>query len=247
MQVLGGVTNRYRCVGFHDVTLSKCVTHAYQALAVHELRPWFGAVLWDKKHSGNPGQTVQQVWFPGTHCDVGGGNQSESLSNAAWLWMLHQAESLDLAFDQTYVNANSQADHTGRLFNSSGKLWRAIGLRVRSFGAGLNECRHPTLDQRISHVAALRAGLSTAKKLRRFVKMHVQRWDVADANVMKSVSACALPGAPRAGSGHHDGAELDVYSEDERETTRRNLENLKERKLATPEEQLRLRPPDDQT
>jgi uncharacterized protein (DUF2235 family) len=67
-------------VGFHDTELSRNVSHAFQALAVHELRSAFAPALWSNK---NAAQVVEQAWFPGTHCDVGGGNPSHDLSDIA--------------------------------------------------------------------------------------------------------------------------------------------------------------------
>ena len=63
-----------RNVRFHDTQLGASVRHGFHAVAIDENRPSFQATLWtlapgDTPH---PGQTIEQVWFPGVHGSVGG-------------------------------------------------------------------------------------------------------------------------------------------------------------------------------
>jgi uncharacterized protein (DUF2235 family) len=74
---------------FHDTTLTKNVTHAYQALAIHELRRPFKPVFWTKK--ADPSQKVEQVWFAGAHSNVGGGYGRTGLSSYALDWMAYKS------------------------------------------------------------------------------------------------------------------------------------------------------------
>lgn len=48
---------------------------------------------WDKSH-----QTVQQVWFPGAHSDVGGGYSDFGLAHDALAWMHSEAKQQGLRF-----------------------------------------------------------------------------------------------------------------------------------------------------
>jgi T6SS, Phospholipase effector Tle1-like, catalytic domain len=48
---------------------------------------------------------VQQVWFPGVHCDVGGSYAEAELSNITLRWMIDNAEAQGLVFDQTAVDS----------------------------------------------------------------------------------------------------------------------------------------------
>ena len=66
------------------------------AVALDERRAYFVQNLW-----GNQPQDVEQVWFPGVHCDVGGGyGEPESgLSAIALRWMTEKAEATGLAFN----------------------------------------------------------------------------------------------------------------------------------------------------
>jgi uncharacterized protein (DUF2235 family) len=74
------------------------------AVALDERRAYFRQNLWTSKP--RDGQIVRQVWFPGVHCDVGGGyKEAESgLSKIALEWMLDQVGGA-LAFDQKRVEA----------------------------------------------------------------------------------------------------------------------------------------------
>ena len=56
---------------FHDTELSGIVENAYHAAAVDEHRQDYDVCLWNPQ--SKPGQTMEQRWFIGAHCDVGGG------------------------------------------------------------------------------------------------------------------------------------------------------------------------------
>ncbi|CCG07729.1 T6SS phospholipase effector Tle1-like catalytic domain-containing protein [Pararhodospirillum photometricum] len=77
---------------FADDRLSDRVRHACQAFALDETRsppaPWSNVAA---------RRTVSQLWFPGTHEDVGGALGQTSLSNAALAWMMEQAAACGLA------------------------------------------------------------------------------------------------------------------------------------------------------
>jgi uncharacterized protein (DUF2235 family) len=76
--------------GFHDLKLSSRVDFAFQALSIDEHRPPYRPTPWeDQAQSAH--QTLSQVWFSGTHGDVGGGYRDPSLSEIALMWMVGQA------------------------------------------------------------------------------------------------------------------------------------------------------------
>lgn len=88
--------------GFHDTQLSSTVDAAFHALAVDELRRPFEPTLW-QRDTNAVGQHVEQVWFSGDHCDVGGGHRDSALADIALLWMVQRAASCGLAFrDDAY-------------------------------------------------------------------------------------------------------------------------------------------------
>jgi uncharacterized protein (DUF2235 family) len=92
-------------VDFHDTALASNVTHAYHALAIHEYREHFLPTLWTTKE---PHQTVEQVWFPGAHSDIGGGLAESGLSNIPLRWMAMKAESQGLEVNNFYLNQFAQ-------------------------------------------------------------------------------------------------------------------------------------------
>jgi uncharacterized protein (DUF2235 family) len=74
------------------------------AIAIDERRAFFRSHLWrparDPSTAGP--KDLKQVWFPGVHCDVGGGypEAQSGLSKLALEWMLGEAESAKLLVDQ---------------------------------------------------------------------------------------------------------------------------------------------------
>jgi uncharacterized protein (DUF2235 family) len=83
--------------GFLDTNLHPDVLNAYQALAIDERREEFPATLWTPPAMPVPGQVLEQIWFSGVHCDIGGGySDDDSLSNITFAWMLSKAVALGL-------------------------------------------------------------------------------------------------------------------------------------------------------
>ena len=87
--------------GFLDTSLHPDIHHAYHALAIDERRAEFPATLWTSKPAA--GQTLEQVWFTGVHCDVGGSYPDDpdgtALSDITLAWMMTKAAALGAAFD----------------------------------------------------------------------------------------------------------------------------------------------------
>ena len=75
---------------FHDTRLSSGVDRAYQALAIDEKRWAFAPAVWQRQAHARR-QVLEQVWFAGTHADVGGGNVDTGLSDIALGWMAERA------------------------------------------------------------------------------------------------------------------------------------------------------------
>jgi uncharacterized protein (DUF2235 family) len=69
------------------------------AVALDERRAYFPQNLWG--HEPNMPTDVVQAWFPGVHCDVGGGYREHEagLSKLALQWMVEQAETSGLRFN----------------------------------------------------------------------------------------------------------------------------------------------------
>jgi Uncharacterized alpha/beta hydrolase domain (DUF2235) len=84
---------------FHDTDLSRSVRNAYHALAIDEQRGPFEPTLWKQHPQAPPAQTLEQVWFAGVHCDIGGGYAEPELSDISLLWMVEKARACGLAFE----------------------------------------------------------------------------------------------------------------------------------------------------
>lgn len=125
----GGVAGKLQ---FHDTELSGSVENACHALAIDERRAPFQPTLWSYKPK--PSQKVEQVWFCGSHKDVGGGYPQADASNLALLWMLGKAQEAGLSLDQEAMRAYPLMPNAhGELHNSMNPLYifsrlnRAIG------------------------------------------------------------------------------------------------------------------------
>ena len=84
---------------FHDTMLGTHIEVARHAVALDEMRASFQPTLW----SAQAGQDARQVWFPGVHCDVGGGYRETGLSDGALAWMVDEAHKQGLAFNDKMV------------------------------------------------------------------------------------------------------------------------------------------------
>jgi uncharacterized protein (DUF2235 family) len=106
------------------------------AIALDERRAFFRTNLWrsgaDPQETHGP-RDLLQVWFPGVHCDVGGGfPEAESgLSKLALEWMLDEAEAHGLMVDagkKTAVLGGRapyvRPDPDGRLHESLTGVWK---------------------------------------------------------------------------------------------------------------------------
>lgn len=131
---VGWLTRRQH--GFHDVTLSARVDHAFHALAIDERRRPFAPTLWeipDADLTPDRTQRVEQVWFAGVHSNVGGGYPDAGLSNHALLWMLDRARSAGLAMRPEVMDA-LEARCDGLLYDSMSRFYRAMGEHRRMLG-----------------------------------------------------------------------------------------------------------------
>ena len=107
-------------LGFHDTQLSPLVDVWLHALAIDEPRGPFAPTLWTiKKGAALPeGQIVEQVWFPGSHANVGGGIKDSALSDIALLWMAERInQTTGLAFDFEHLRKSTRPDPLGELLS----------------------------------------------------------------------------------------------------------------------------------
>jgi uncharacterized protein (DUF2235 family) len=127
---------------FHDVKISSYVNYAYHALAIDEQRKLFEPTLWElsdtvKNNPGHP-QVMEQRWFSGVHCNIGGGYVDCGLSDIALMWLIEKAKGAGLTFDlETLAQLNPKHElkpnPSGELRNSRTieywfwrKVWRNV-------------------------------------------------------------------------------------------------------------------------
>jgi hypothetical protein len=110
---------------FHDTELSSVVEHSCHALAIDEKRIEFEPAVWVRPRHRN-WLSVEQVWFPGVHADIGGGYEKADLSSLALSWMLsrlaHHCEN-EVAL-RTDVPPIDQGDPMGHMHESRSRLYR---------------------------------------------------------------------------------------------------------------------------
>ena len=97
-----------RTLHFYNTHLTKVVKNAFQALALDEFRQPYWAMVWTNfvpvpADSGPPvddNRTVEQRWFSGAHCNVGGGYRQDLMPERPLAWLQQRAATCGLAFRQ---------------------------------------------------------------------------------------------------------------------------------------------------
>ena len=136
---------------FHNHALSSLVRHGYHALALNETREAYAPVLWTCPPNW-PG-VMEQVWFKGSHGDVGGqiGDLAAArpLANIPLVWMLERLESCGLMLPPGW-QSRFPCDINAR----SCGTWAGWGLmflsrRYRIVGKDRSERLHETVRGRV--------------------------------------------------------------------------------------------------
>jgi uncharacterized protein (DUF2235 family) len=129
-------TEKYK---FHDVKLSSHIENAYHALAIDEKRSSFEPTLWEISQNGiEKNQNVEQRWFTGVHCNVGGGYQDTGLSDLALKWLIEKAENTGLQMNSPSLINNQyytyNPNQKGELRDSLNLLYRILLPKKREIG-----------------------------------------------------------------------------------------------------------------
>jgi uncharacterized protein (DUF2235 family) len=108
------------------------------AVSIDEQRAFFRTNLWHRDadpHKAGP-KDMKQVWFPGVHCDVGGGypEPESGLSKFALKWMIDEAVQKQLIVDEDTVELilgqhgprYAKPDVDACLHNSLTPFWRPL-------------------------------------------------------------------------------------------------------------------------
>lgn len=105
------------------------------AVSIDERRAFFRNHLWrpDPGSVSSGPKDLQQVWFPGVHCDVGGGypKSGSELSDTALLWMLDEAKQFGLLTNpakEAALRANCRLNCDAKAHESLKGWWNLAEL-----------------------------------------------------------------------------------------------------------------------
>jgi uncharacterized protein (DUF2235 family) len=143
---------------FHDESLSRFVVSARHAVAVDERRSTFSPTLWDNIDDLNKNASAdalpreqrpyQQIWFPGNHSGVGGGDDDHGLSRSPLAWIAEGAERAGLEWSKDILGALVKAADPLAPFAVSGtsfsdEVVRLMGETDRSGPAAFEDVSEP--------------------------------------------------------------------------------------------------------
>ncbi|HUS97731.1 MAG TPA: DUF2235 domain-containing protein, partial [Hyphomicrobiaceae bacterium] len=122
-----------RMFDFHNREMPASVEVGLHALSIDEIRGPFRPTLWTIPRDGElpAHQHIEQVWFAGSHADVGGGYPETELSDITLLWMAERASAkTGIAFDMEELKRTTRPDALGpqhgvafgAIFKWSGRL-----------------------------------------------------------------------------------------------------------------------------
>jgi uncharacterized protein (DUF2235 family) len=110
-------------LGFHDTSFGDHVEVGLHAVAIDEHRRPFVPTFWTIPRGQKPKGHVEQTWFAGAHCNVGGGYPDAGLSDQALVWMIARVQALTgLEFDVDAVKAGTRPNISGAVVDST-KGW----------------------------------------------------------------------------------------------------------------------------
>lgn len=133
---------------FHNHALGNSVRHGFHALALDETRETFSPVMWERPPDWRG--VMEQVWFRGTHGDVGGQigsfTAARPLANIPLVWMLERLEGCAVALppgwrDRFPCDVDAPSVGTWQGF---GKLF--LNRRRRVLGRDPSERLHESID-----------------------------------------------------------------------------------------------------
>lgn len=174
---------------YHDTSLNAHIRHAYHALAVDERRGPFAPTLFERPAGW--GGTLEQAWFPGYHCNVGGSLDPDGVANEALHWIAGKAEALGLELDAKYL-AFYLPCFNSDLRDSMSLKYRLMKAHVRPLGANRahGECVHRSVLDRIGHAPCAYAPENVPPDI-------AQRLPVVDTGGIARGTPCApLPPRP---------------------------------------------------
>ncbi|KAI1331237.1 hypothetical protein F5Y16DRAFT_360964 [Xylariaceae sp. FL0255] len=83
---------------FYNTRLTNKIEHGFHALALDETRSPFSPSLWERSAQNQDTSDLRQVWFPGSHANIGGGWPDQGVANTTLAWMMDQLSSIGVEF-----------------------------------------------------------------------------------------------------------------------------------------------------
>jgi hypothetical protein len=156
--------------------LSPSVQTARHAVALDEMRASFQPTLWT-----DAGPDTGQVWFPGVHCDVGGGYRESGLSDGALAWMIEEARQCGLAFNRSMLE-QIKPDHLDVLHDSCSGAFSLLATQPRSAPRHDSPDIHPSAVQRAQNPPIHQCPYRSVRLLERPTPLRLQifalqRWN----------------------------------------------------------------------
>ena len=157
---------------FYDNRMGANIGTARHALAIDERRADFEPTLWQPRD----GVDLKQVWFAGSHGDVGGGSPPDPdgarIADVAFEWMLDEAALAGLRIEG-HVRDEMTDGALARTHPSRVKAFRLRPELVRPLDcAGIPTSVHPSVRARFEHDAGYRP-----RNLRELLDANNGDWD----------------------------------------------------------------------
>ena len=149
--LINGTVYRFK---FPNTMLSAEVAYACHALALDEPRQSFKPVLWSERPEDEG--RVEQIWFAGSHSNVGGGYPRQGMSLVSLDWMMRRAEAHGLRFlPQHRILYRDGTDVDDKLYDPRAGLgtfyrWRPRNVAELCRKHNVTPKVHRTVFQRIA-------------------------------------------------------------------------------------------------
>jgi len=134
-----------------NTSMPACVDHVVHILCIDDNRnPQFEPLVLDPA-SNSPSQTLEQIWMPGVHSDIGGSSDGRFLGNISLLTMLSRLEHYCPEVEQdsnevTSVNEETMAIDKISISDERSGLSSLIGKHSRRISVNPTTFAHPVLD-----------------------------------------------------------------------------------------------------
>jgi uncharacterized protein (DUF2235 family) len=206
-----------------DYRLNRNVQRACHALSIDDERTTFHPILWDERKeeplSPRPkdgkrylaDERISQVWFAGTHSNVGGGYPDDSIAQIPLIWILSEAKHCGLRFKsmpdanpQTYGHPLTAQDKDGRIYDSRqglGGYYRYGPRDIQEIGKDLLRRKHTKAHP---EAALARIHASVLHRIENNAQSYAPKGLPAHYEVVTADGQVLAPGEPIPGQATHE-------------------------------------------